>query len=1109
MDLPSVIIGRPSIAAPLTERALPKAFPQTSRAVPGNKGTPRGPKRSALPAKLTRPSAGTLLSRERIFKRLGASAASRWVWIGAPAGAGKTSLASSWIETHRYDCLWVQLDAGDADPASFFHYLILVGLNRAGRKRVHLPALTPEFLPGLELYARRFFEQLFGLYRKPFVVVLDNCHEVPAEAPLFSVLLAALLDSLPMHGKLLCLSRTDLPAALTRPSMQPGFQQLRWEDLSLTDDEALELARRVGPAAVEVAAECNHRARGWITGVKLLLRTAPDELQRLNCHEELATQGLFDYYANEVFERVPAELRNFLLRAAMLSDLDAVTVAAVTERDDATTVLGQLYAERLFIERRMLPSGLAYGFHPLFRTYLQTRLTRALTAAQIAMIKTRAALSLEARGQLEAATVIALECDDAGLLVRLVLAQAPQLVSHGRLGTLEHWLRAVPESVRERDGWLLYWLGPPCAAHDLLRSRTCYEKAYHCFRDSGDMPGVWLACANLINSHFLGWGTQPERMWKWVEVFEILLADYGGIIPHALERQVLPLLHLMVSHCPEHPLSRYLVGRARLIAPHLLETDERCGIGAIAVGFLAWQGDEVSASALIDELTPGSMDDVRVSGATISFDVWRCTLLWCGSEHERCFSELRAASKRCRLAGLVAFEWLYSFHLAACALSAGDPTQAGQALNEGLRSLHPAQIDHRYVLQAAKAMQLALAGQRQAGATLARELLASESMMNAPSAAAFTRCFLAAALLEDDALDEAEHCALKILECAGRLPSDRWLFDGHMLLAGIELERSNEGAMLHRLRTALRLSSQRNFRGGVSLWQPNRTSKLLALALRHGIETDHVRCLIRSRKITAPTGTDIDALWPVRLRVHTLGRFTVVLNDQPLQVQSAGRKPLEVLKALIGLGAGDLSLASLGSTLWPELDSAAAHNACHVAIHRLRKLLGDESAIRVEHGTVTLNQTDAWVDVEIFRHLASRIRALLSVSARPVPEMQYLAEQLLGAYPGHFLPGEERAWTGGVREQLRARFTHLAIDLSGALERAGALQSAIALNRRAIELDPLAETFHRGLMRGLIALGHKAEALEAFRRCRSALLAGLRVEPSAETFALHARIRQP
>jgi LuxR family maltose regulon positive regulatory protein len=238
-------------------------------ATPAKKKRTRVPKQAPLPAKLTRPRAGELLPRERIFRLLDAGAGVRWTWISAPAGAGKTSLATSWIESRGCACLWYQLDAGDADPATFFHYLILHGSRVAGRKRVHLPPLTPEFLPGLDLYARRFFEQLFGLYHESFVMVLDNVHEVPADAPLMAVVLGALFESLPAHGRLLCVSRHSVPPMLVRLTTQPGFQQLRWEDMSLTEDEAFTLAKLVGTVAADIAAECNRCVRGWVAGLKL------------------------------------------------------------------------------------------------------------------------------------------------------------------------------------------------------------------------------------------------------------------------------------------------------------------------------------------------------------------------------------------------------------------------------------------------------------------------------------------------------------------------------------------------------------------------------------------------------------------------------------------------------------------------------------------------------------------------------------------------------------------------------------------------------------------------------------------------------------------------
>jgi DNA-binding SARP family transcriptional activator len=67
------------------------------------------------------------------------------------------------------------------------------------------------------------------------------------------------------------------------------------------------------------------------------------------------------------------------------------------------------------------------------------------------------------------------------------------------------------------------------------------------------------------------------------------------------------------------------------------------------------------------------------------------------------------------------------------------------------------------------------------------------------------------------------------------------------------------------------------------------------------------------------------------------------------------------------------------------------------------------------------------------------------------------------------------------------------------LEHAGDFASAADVYRRALEVDNLAESLYRGLMRALAATGDRAEAMNAFRRCRELLSIVLSVKPSAET----------
>ena len=66
--------------------------------------------------------------------------------------------------------------------------------------------------------------------------------------------------------------------------------------------------------------------------------------------------------------------------------------------------------------------------------------------------------------------------------------------------------------------------------------------------------------------------------------------------------------------------------------------------------------------------------------------------------------------------------------------------------------------------------------------------------------------------------------------------------------------------------------------------------------------------------------------------------------------------------------------------------------------------------------------------------------------------------------------------------------------------------TAIDVYRRGLESDNLAESFYRGVMRALAATGDKAEALNAFRRCRELLSIVLGVKPSAETERLYREI---
>ncbi|MEO8753023.1 MAG: bacterial transcriptional activator domain-containing protein [Casimicrobiaceae bacterium] len=191
-------------------------------------------------------------------------------------------------------------------------------------------------------------------------------------------------------------------------------------------------------------------------------------------------------------------------------------------------------------------------------------------------------------------------------------------------------------------------------------------------------------------------------------------------------------------------------------------------------------------------------------------------------------------------------------------------------------------------------------------------------------------------------------------------------------------------------------------------------------------------------------------------------------------------------------------MEALAGALWPDTEGDVAKDALRVALHRLRKLLGGEQSVEVSDGRVALAANWCWID-------AVALERVFDGTARngtaPVAQVLHL-------YRGHLLPGDaEHPWVLAYRERLRSKFLRFVRSTALALETSGEIESAIDLYQRAIEVEPLAESIYRRLMGSYARIGRRAEALDAYRRCRQMLSVVLGIKPSTDTEALHASLQ--
>ena len=202
----------------------------------------------------------------------------------------------------------------------------------------------------------------------------------------------------------------------------------------------------------------------------------------------------------------------------------------------------------------------------------------------------------------------------------------------------------------------------------------------------------------------------------------------------------------------------------------------------------------------------------------------------------------------------------------------------------------------------------------------------------------------------------------------------------------------------------------------------------------------------------------------------------------------------------------------LAEQLWSEIDESTARKRLRMELWRIRKTLDEGSepaepvplvADRDEVGFVPTDRV--WLDLD---QLEDRLEQAGERGRELTPQQVEALQESALLYRGDLLEGEYGDWCAVAREQLRERFLRGQRRLFRHYRQRRDWESAITVGLGMLEVDGLLEEVYQGLMVCYWSAGNRAAALQTFERCSRRLRSELKVEPLAETSALHRRIRR-
>jgi len=437
------------------------------------------------------PTRPELVPRPRLITLLNDGLHRKLTLISAPAGFGKTTLVTEWLDNLRWDAknetqaknkiAWLSLDEGDNSPVRFLTYFIVaLQTIEANIGKVTLSMLQSPQPPPTETILTPLINEIAAIPDK-ILLILDDYHLIDAQ-PVHAAL-SFTLEHLPPQMHMVIATREDPHVPLARLRTKDQLTELRATDLRFTSAEAAEFLNQVMGLDLsdEDIAALETRTEGWIAGLQLAAISIQGHKDTTELIKSFTGSHRFvlDYLIEEVLVQQSESVQTFLLKTAILERFNGSLCDALTGQDDGQDTLEYLEQANLFIVP--LDSQRSwYRYHHLFADLLRQRLHQSSASSTgeegggVDKYHLRASVWYEDHGLEIEAFQHAAAANDIERAERLITGEGVPLQYRGAAALVRSWLESLP--TRVLDSRLSLWVTYASALNLTGQSADAEEK---------------------------------------------------------------------------------------------------------------------------------------------------------------------------------------------------------------------------------------------------------------------------------------------------------------------------------------------------------------------------------------------------------------------------------------------------------------------------------------------------------------------------------------------------------------------------------------------------------------------------------------------------------